>query len=435
MQHGDYDVTVIGGGPAGLMACVGAVQQGARVLLIEKGDRLGRKLIISGGGRCNVTNNKDRAEMVAQIPGNGRFMHNALHQFGSQEIIAFFESLGVALKEEDHGRMFPVTDQAITVANTLIAYLQAHGVTVRLNAPVAGLDYASARVQGVRLASSQFLDAAAVVVAVGGKSVPRTGSTGDGYAWAQAAGHTITHLYPTEAPLTSDAPWIQTRVLQGLSLQDVALTLYDGRGKRLTTQQGDMIFTHFGVSGPAALRLAHYVEVARQAGTDQGLTLAIDLVPAQSPEASYQEFRDLAQAQPNKALKNLVKGLFPARMIPLILANAGLAEDQLAGHLKKGQCQALAQVRHRFALPIRGTRSLEEAFVTGGGVSIKEIEPRTMASKLITGLYFAGEIMDVHAHTGGYNITIAFASGYVAGRAAAGYVQALKSAAALPNNP
>ena len=423
-----YDVIVIGGGPAGLMACVGALRQHARVLLIEKGEKLGRKLIISGGGRCNVTNNKDIDEMVRQIPGNGRYMYTAFHQFGPKEIIRFFESLGVALKEEDNGRMFPVTDKAVTVAETLIRHIRDHGVAFRLNAPVDRIEYAEGRVRGVRLQSGELLEAPAVVIAVGGMSVPRTGSTGDGYAWAREAGHTITELFPTEVPVLSNTPWIKDKTLMGLSLRGVDLVLLDGRGKKLTTQHGDMLFTHFGVSGPAGLRLGHYVSVARRKKPGELLTLEIDLFPAKAVDEIYAETLKLAEAEPKKAVKNVLKGYVPERMVPLLLELVELPGDTTFAHLPKAKWQALARLIKHLPLTVTGTQSIEEAFVTGGGVHTKEIDPRTMGSKLMAGLYFAGEVMDVHAHTGGYNITIAFSSGHAAGTAAAKWVKAEQAA-------
>jgi hypothetical protein len=392
------------------------------VLLVEKGDRLGRKLIISGGGRCNVTNAGEIDDIVKMIPGNGRFMYTAFHQFGNKEIIKLFEGLGVALKEEDHGRMFPVTDKATTVAETLIRHLREGGVEIMLNTGVAGLLIEDDQVRGVRLQGGGERRAAAVVVAVGGKSVPRTGSTGDGYAWARAAGHTITPLFPTEVPITLDAPWIHDKTLQGLSLREVPLTLTNAKGKKLTTQLGDMIFTHFGVSGPAALRLGHYVSVAL-ARNEGPLTLAVDLRPdLQDP---FSTMLALLEEAPKKAIKNVLAGFVPERALNLILDLAELPGDTTFSHLPKAKLQAAAQLVKKLSARVTGTLSIEEAFVTGGGVSLKEIDPKTMASKLAPGLYFAGEILDVHAHTGGYNITIAFSSGHVAGTWAAKRAKAL----------
>jgi predicted Rossmann fold flavoprotein len=414
-----HDVIVIGGGPAGLMAAVAAAEAGARVLLLEKGNRLGRKLIISGGGRCNVTNRKPFEELIRQIPGNGRFMYSALSRFGPEQIIRFFEELGIPLKEEDHGRMFPVSDRAVTVANALIQRIQRLGVTIRLEAPVDRLILTEDRCEGVVLRTGEEIRARAVVVAVGGKSVPRTGSTGDGYAWAEAAGHTVTPLYPTEVPLTASDWWVQERTLQGLSLRDVALTLYDPKGKRLTTERGDMIFTHFGLSGPASLRTSHYVSVAHLKNGMVPLRLTIDLLPDRTVDELVRDGMDLALREPKRSVKHLLKPWLPERIIPLVLGLAGLGPETTCAHLPRERWRAVCQVVKAFPVTVTGTLSLEEAFVTGGGVSVKEIDPKTMQSKLKRGLFFAGEVMDVHAHTGGYNITVAFASGHVAGWSAA----------------
>jgi predicted Rossmann fold flavoprotein len=418
-----YDVIIIGGGPAGLMAAAAAGRAGVRVLLLEKGDRLGRKLIISGGGRCNVTNRKPNDELVKQIVGNGRFMYSALSAFGSEEIIGFFEGLGIRLKEEDHGRMFPVTDKAISVANALIEQIRALGVTVRLGAPVDHLLIREGRCAGVAMKSGGQIEAAAVVVAVGGRSVPKTGSSGDGYAWAKQAGHTITPLYPTEVPLTASDDWVRGKALQGLSLRDVALTLYDPKGKRLTTQRGDMIITHFGLSGPAALRTSHYVSVThlKQGRVAQNLT--IDLFPDLATDQLLKQLTALVEREPKKAVKNAIRPLLPERLIPLLLEKSGIDEATTFAHLPKEGWQSLARLAKGFPVTITGTLSIEEAFVTGGGVAIREIDPSTMGSRLCPGLFFAGEVMDVHAHTGGYNITVAFSSGWAAGQAAGAHAR------------
>ena len=254
-----YDVIVIGGGPSGLMAAAAAGRGGARTLLIDKGSKLGRKLGISGGGRCNVTNNKEPEELIRYIPGNGKFLHSALAQFGSREITAFFEGMGIKLKEEDRGRMFPVSDKAKTVVDALIGHVRDNGVTVRTNEKVAELLLGDGCVRGVRLTDGQEIISRAVIVAAGGKSVPNTGSTGDAYPWAEQAGHTVTELYPTEVPLTSSEPFIRSRELQGISLRGVIMTVWSAKGKKLTEQEGDMLFTHFGLSGPASLRCSQYV--------------------------------------------------------------------------------------------------------------------------------------------------------------------------------
>ncbi|WP_019122029.1 NAD(P)/FAD-dependent oxidoreductase [Brevibacillus massiliensis] len=415
MDTSNYDVIVVGGGPAGLMAAASASAEGAAVCLVEKGAKLGRKLIISGGGRCNVTNAKELDELIKMMPGNGRFMHSAFAQFGNQDIISYFEGLGVALKEEDHGRMFPVTDKASTVAGALIDKVRQQGVTFRLASPVQRVLYEQGSVRGIQLKSGETLLAPCVIIAVGGCSVPQTGSTGDGYSWAEEAGHTITDLYPTEVPLVASDPFIRDRVLQGLSLREVVLTLYHPKGKKVSTQTGDVIFTHFGLSGPAALRMGHYVSVTQRSVGQVPLSLTVDIMPDKTQDEIFAESWSRMADQPKKAVKNVMKGFLPERMIPLLLKLADIPEEMTYDHLSKRHWQKFSAAIKRFPLTITGTLSLSEAFITGGGVSVKEIDPRTMQSKLMPGLFFAGEVMDVHAHTGGYNITIAFSSGYVAG--------------------
>ncbi len=416
----DYDVIVIGGGSAGLMAAIAASKRRAGVLLLDKGDKLGRKLGISGGGRCNVTNNKDTDELIRHIPGNGRFLYSSLANFNNKDIIAFFENLGIRLKEEDNGRMFPVTDRAKTVVDTLVGQVRKQGVDIRVNAPVDTVMYEGGRVAGVRLRSGETLSCRAVIVASGGKSVPQTGSTGDGYAWAEKAGHTITELFPTEVPLTSNEPFITSKELQGLSLRDVALSVWSAKGKRIVEHRGDMIFTHFGVSGPIALRCSQFVVKELKASRAGNVETAIDLMPDKSPDEVYAETLKLAEQEPKKAVKNVLKACLPEKMIPPLLRGAELAETTTFDNLPRQSWSRLCGLIKRFPIRVYGTLSIEDAFVTGGGVSLKEIDPKTMESKLMDGLYFCGEILDIHGYTGGYNITAAFSTGYTAGTHAAG---------------
>ncbi|WP_135552866.1 BaiN/RdsA family NAD(P)/FAD-dependent oxidoreductase [Paenibacillus cymbidii] len=414
-----YDVIVIGGGSAGLMAGVAASGHGAKVLLVDKGDKPGRKLGISGGGRCNVTNNKETDELIRHIPGNGRFLYSSLATFGNREIVRFFEQLGIQLKEEDNGRMFPVSDKAKTVVDALVNQVRKQGVDIRLNSPVARIAFHDGTAAGVELRSGETVASSAVIVASGGKSVPHTGSTGDGYSWAMEAGHTITPLFPTEVPLTSDEPLIRSRELQGLSLRGVALTVWDPKGKAIVRHAGDLLFTHFGLSGPIALRCSQFVvkQLARAGGGTVQLT--IDLQPDRSADEVFRETLALAEAESRKAIKNVLKSCLNERLIAPLLRLAELDELLTYDHIPKTGWLALSRLIKAFPLAVSGTLSIEEAFVTGGGVHLKEIDPRTMQSKLVSGLYFCGEVLDIHGYTGGYNITAAFSTGYTAGLSAA----------------
>lgn len=415
----NFDVIVIGGGPSGLMASVAAAEHGASVLLIDKGAKLGRKLGISGGGRCNVTNVKERDELISHIPGNGRFLYSAFDHFNNQDIIAFFEGLGIALKEEDNGRMFPVSDKASSVVSTLINKVRGLGVQIMTDSPVSRVIYGEGAVKGVQLGSGKTISSAAVIIATGGKSVPQTGSTGDGYPWAEAAGHTITELFPTEVPIISREEWIKSGELQGLSLRDVALTVWNPKGKKVISHRGDMIFTHFGLSGPIALRCSQFLrQVQRKSGNDT-VEMSIDLFPDLNLQEVESSLQDKLDQEPKKAIRNSLKGLLPERLIPLLLAKADLDGDITGHHVSKNGLHALAGILKRMPVNVHGTRSLSEAFVTGGGVNLKEIDPKRMESKLMQGLFFCGEVLDIHGYTGGYNITAAFSTGYTAGKHAA----------------
>jgi predicted Rossmann fold flavoprotein len=416
-----YDVIIIGGGPSGLMAAIAASLHGASVLLIDKGDKLGRKLGISGGGRCNVTNAKEIDELIQNIPGNGRFLYSSLTQFGNKDIIALFEGMGIPLKEEDRGRMFPVSDKAKTVVDALINRVQHSGVAIRVNTPVKQVLYSEGRTSGVELYTGETIHSRCIIVAVGGKSVPHTGSTGDGYTWAEQAGHTITELYPTEVPLTSDEPFIRSRELQGLSLRNIVATVWNPQGKKTIQHEGDLIFTHFGISGPVALRCSQYIVKIRKQFHVRTVTLTIDLFPDQNAEQTYKETYQLARNEPKKAIKNVLKAVLPERMIPIILSRANLKEETTFDNIPKQPWLEMVKLLKAFPIQVNGTLSIEEAFVTGGGVHLKEIDPKSMESMLMKGLFFCGEIIDVHGYTGGYNITAAFSTGYTAGKHAAAY--------------
>ncbi|WP_299510259.1 NAD(P)/FAD-dependent oxidoreductase [uncultured Rummeliibacillus sp.] len=417
-----YDVIVVGGGPSGLMAAIAAGTEKKKVLLLEKGNKLGRKLAISGGGRCNVTNRLPIDEIVKNIPGNGRFLYSPFTVYNNEDIIAFFENLGVALKEEDHGRMFPVSNRAQDVVDAMLKELDRLKVEIRQNTPVAKLLMDDEKILGVRLRDGQEIKAGAVVVAVGGKAVPKTGSTGDGYPWAEKAGHLVTELFPTEVPLLSNETFIRSKELQGLALRDAIISVLNKKGKPIISHKMDMLFTHFGLSGPAILRCSQFVVKEMKKNGGNPVTIQIQALTEYNAESAFQLLFKLAKAEPKKALKNVWKGLTPERWLLFLMAKANIDESLTGADLSADQTRHLAKNLVGFEMTVNGTQPLEKAFVTGGGVSTKEIEPKTMASKKKNGLYFCGEILDIHGYTGGYNITSALVTGRIAGMSAAQYV-------------
>lgn len=412
-----YDVTVIGGGPSGLMAAIAAAENGANTLLIDKGKKLGKKLAISGGGRCNVTNNLPKEEIIKHIPGNGRFLYSAFSVFDNYDIIEFFENLGVALKEEDHGRMFPKSNKAKDVVNALLNRLDELNVTIRTNTPVETIEYGDQH-HTIVLQSKETIEVKSIVLAVGGKSVPHTGSTGDGYAWAEKAGHIITDLYPTEVPLLSQEPFIQDKRLQGLPLRDIALSVLNEKGKVIITHQMDMLFTHFGISGPAVLRCSQYVVKEFKKG-HRPVPMQIDNYPNKKEHELFEEAKALMEEHPKRSMKNLFKGWVPERFLELLLERNNIQNEDRATSTSHEKLQGFIKDLKQFTFHVHDSQSIEKAFVTGGGVSVKEVVPNTMASKKMDRLFFSGEILDIHGYTGGYNITSALITGRIAGTNAA----------------
>lgn len=374
---------------------------------------------MTGNGRCNVTNNRDKEEIIAHIPGNGRFLYSAFAQYDNYDIMDFFRSNGVALKEEDHGRMFPTTDKARTILEALIKIMDRLNIQVYTDAPVETVLYEDNKVKGVLLKDGRTLTASAVVLSVGGKAMPRTGSTGDGYKWAKKAGHTIKDLYPTESPVTSAEPFIQDRTLQGLSLRDINLSVLNKKGKNVVSHQMDMIFTHFGVSGPAVLRCSMFVHQTLKRDKTESVTMTIDSLPQTTTNELNQQLQKLVKSDGDKAVKNALKGFVPERFLLFGLARLNIEENTPLKQLTAQQLELFAEFLKDFRFQANGSLPIEKAFVTGGGVNTKEVNPKTMESKLTQGLYFSGEFLDYNGYTGGYNITGAFITGRIAGKHAA----------------
>jgi len=386
MTH--YHTIVIGGGPAGMMATIASASYGQATLLIEKNKRLGKKLAGTGGGRCNVTNNGTLDDLMAGIPGNGRFLYSVFSQFDNHDIIQFFTDNGVKLKVEDHGRVFPVSDQSRTIIQALENKILELGASIATNCEVVSVT----KPEDVFIikSSEHTWTADKLVVTTGGKSYPSTGSTGYGYEIARHFKHTITDLEAAESPLLTDFPH---KALQGISLTDITLS-YD---KHMITH--DLLFTHFGLSGPAALRMSSFVK--------GGEILSLDLLPT----TSSQDLKDFLEEHREKAIKNSLKTLLPERLADFLAQ--GFPEK--AKQLTPSQTEELIQKIKEMPIPVTGKMSLAKSFVTKGGVSLKEINPKTLESKLVPGLHFAGEVLDINAHTGGFNITSALCTGWVAG--------------------
>jgi predicted Rossmann fold flavoprotein len=406
-------VIVVGGGAAGLMAAGQAASLGAEVLLFEKKSRPGRKLRLTGKGRCNLTNKTPLSEFIAHFGPNGRFLRQAFSQFFTADLVDFFGELGVSTVTERGGRVFPATGQAQDVVDALVRWVKDRGVTLYTRSPVEGLLVEGPRVVGVRVSQNRAYRAAAVVVATGGASYPGTGSTGDGYRLAQAVGHTIVPIRPALVPLETSGN-IASR-LQGLSLRNVtARVLVDG--KEQAEQFGEMLFTHFGLSGPIILSLSKQVVDALRLG--QSVTVSIDLKPAlDERKLDARLLRDL-DSFGKRQFRTLLKELLPSKLIPVCIDLTSIPPHK-AGH------QITAQERKRlrswlkdFRLEVTGHRPFSEAIITAGGIETREIDPPTMASRLVEGLYFAGEVLDIDADTGGYNLQAAFSTGWVAGRSA-----------------
>lgn len=409
-----FDVIVVGSGASGMMASISAAQAGASVCLVEKNKKVGKKLLMTGGGRCNVTNNAPVEEIMNHIIGNGKFLYSAFTQFSNQDIIRFFQDNGVPLKEEDHGRMFPTTDKSKTIVEALFHKLQSLGVEFLPNAAVQKLLIENSMIQGVST-ESELIYAPCVVLSTGGRAYPSTGSTGDGYRLAKSAGHTITTLFATESALISSEPFVLEKTLQGISLREVALSVLDENGKVVVRHQHDLLFTHFGLSGPAALRCSSFVNAALQKGSDS-VNVSLDCFPEKSLVELLSQLTKLADG---KNLRNAFSSVMQERLLLFFFKKANLDEQMPAKELTTAQIEQLASLMKDFRIKIDKTFPIEKSFVTGGGVNLKEINPKTMESKRCGGLFMSGELLDIHGYTGGYNVTCAFVTGFVAGKNAA----------------
>ena len=401
------DGIVIGGGPAGMFAAITAAEQGKKVLLLEKNHRLGKKLLITGKGRCNVTNHCTDQEVLQNTPRNGRFLFSAMAAFPPEKTYAFFESHGCPLKVERGNRVFPVSDRSQSVLDCLQNELRRLHVTVS-EERVTEILTAEGRVTGVRTDRGSH-EAGWVILATGGVSYPATGSTGDGYRMAEALGHTIVPQEGSLVPLEAEEDCKQ---MQGLSLRNVGVKLLGAKGKVLYQDFGELLFTHFGVSGPTVLSASCHMK-------GEGCRLLLDLKPAlDEAKLDARILRDLEMYQ-NRAMENALTDLLPRSMIPVVLRRLEIAPDMQANSLTKQKRRALVELLKAFPVEILGKRPVSEAIITSGGVKVSEINPKTMESKLVPGLYFAGEIIDCDAYTGGFNLQIAWATAYAAAGSAA----------------
>ena len=409
------NIIVVGGGAAGLLAGIAAAELGSEVTILERMRTPGRKMLITGKGRCNITNNCEIADIIRNLPGNGRFLNSALHRFSNNDIIYLLESHGLQTKVERGGRVFPVTDKAKDVVDTLLNIYREKGGKILVDQMVSKILIEDGCVRGVVTNDGNKYTADAVILTTGGASYPGTGSDGNGFTLAKACGHTIIPLKPSLVPLESDSEYIKS--LQGLSLRNVKVSICCG-DRILASEFGEMLFTHFGFSGPIILSLSKAVADAFEKG-NKDLDLIIDLKPAlDMQKLDLRIQRDFANYI-RKQLVNGMKDLLPGRLIPVVLDAAFLNPDKPINQVSKEERSRLAYNLKNLSFPITGTRPLAEAIVTAGGVSTKEINPKTFESKIVKRLYFAGEVIDVDGYTGGYNLQAAFSSGYAAGYAAA----------------
>lgn len=403
-------VVVIGGGAAGLMAAVIAGREGAKITLFEKMNYVGKKMGITGKGRCNITNACDMSDFIKNTPGNGKFLYGAYERFTNEDLLQLLHDAGLETKVERGGRVFPASDSALDVRNTFMKLMKHYGVDVHLEEPVKKLLVDDGVVTGV-VTDRETYHADAVVIATGGKSYPATGSTGDGYILAAQVGHKITDIRPSLVPIVTEEPWVKD--LMGLSLRNVELSVV-AKNKVQAKMFGEMMFTHFGITGPIVLSLSHTVGKLMRKKNIGTIGLDINLKPALSSETLDKRLQKDFDLYSKKQLINGMKDLLPSRLIPLIIELAGIDPQKPINQISKEERQQIGYMLQHMPLTVKGLRPVEEAIVTAGGISLKEFNPKTMESKLVKGLYGAGEVLDIDAFTGGYNLQAAFSTGYVA---------------------
>lgn len=403
-------VVVIGGGAAGLMTAVIAGREGAKVTLLEKMNYVGKKMGITGKGRCNITNACDMSDFIKNTPGNGKFLYGAYERFTNEDLLQLLHDAGLETKVERGGRVFPASDSALDVRNTFMKLMKHYGVDVHLEEPVKKLLVDDGVVTGV-VTDKETYHADAVVIATGGKSYPATGSTGDGYILAAQVGHKITDIRPSLVPIVTEESWVKD--LMGLSLRNVELSVV-AKNKVQAKMFGEMMFTHFGITGPIVLSLSHTVGKLMRKKNIGTIGLDINLKPALSPETLDKRLQKDFDLYSKKQLINGMKDLLPSRLIQLIIELAGIDPQKPINQISKEERQQIGYMLQHMPLTVKGLRPVEEAIVTAGGISLKEFNPKTMESKLVKGLYGAGEVLDIDAFTGGYNLQAAFSTGYVA---------------------
>lgn len=402
-------IIVAGAGAAGLMAAGTAAGRGMDVILLEKNDRVGKKLLISGKGRCNITNNTDIEGLIENTPGNGSFLYSSFYSFSNADIIEFFNKNGLDTKVERGDRVFPCSDRAKDVVDVLKNWALKNGAKLLLNTPIKEILIANNKVTGVKTRDGRVFECDSLIIAMGGASYPGTGSTGDGYGMAQRHGHTIAELKPSLIPLVAEEAWVKE--LQGLSLKNVEVTFTNNKGKKIYNDFGEMLFTHFGVSGPVILSASrHLLDYDYK-----NVKLGIDLKPALGEDVLDNRIQRDFGKNLRKQFKNSLDELLPQKLIPVIIKLSGIHEDKQVNQITREERKSLVKLLKNLEISITAARPIEEAIVTAGGVSTDEINPSTMESKLVKGLFFAGEIIDVDAYTGGFNLTIAFSTGHLAG--------------------